>query len=262
VLTESAPTHEREVHTECRLLRQRSTEAEKILWRLLRARQFFGLKFRRQYPVGPNIVDFYCAACGIAIELDGGQHFEANAQSYDQRRTTYLSANGVRVLRFTNREAFQEIDGVLEVLRRECKTAERFLGPRRFSTKLAVEVLSMSSPADRRSEARFAVAVAVTMESEHNFYTGLTSDLSGGGLFVATHQIRPVGERIHLRFTLPTTRDPIDALTEVRWVRAAAVPGGGGEAGMGLQFLQLAPQAKEAIKAFLKKRDSLFFDVD
>jgi uncharacterized protein (TIGR02266 family) len=120
----------------------------------------------------------------------------------------------------------------------------------------------MTSPADRRQEPRYAVAVAVTFESDHNFYTGLTSDLSGGGLFVATHQIRSVGERVQLHFTLPTLREPIEAVTEVRWVRATPMPSGGGEAGMGLQFLQLAPQAKEAIKAFLKKRDSLFFDVD
>jgi uncharacterized protein (TIGR02266 family) len=120
----------------------------------------------------------------------------------------------------------------------------------------------MTSPADRRIEPRYAVAVSVTFESEHNFYTGLTSDLSGGGLFVATHLIRPVGERIQLRLTLPTYREPIDAVTEVRWVREMSMPGGGGEAGMGLKFLQLAPQAKEAIKAFLKQRDSLFIDVD
>ena len=120
----------------------------------------------------------------------------------------------------------------------------------------------MTSPADRRIEPRYAVAVTVTLESEHNFYTGLTSDLSGGGLFVATHLIRPVGERIQLRLTLPTYHEPIDAVTEVRWVRAMAMVGGGGEAGMGLKFLQLEPQAKEAIKAFLKQRDSLFIDVD
>jgi uncharacterized protein (TIGR02266 family) len=115
---------------------------------------------------------------------------------------------------------------------------------------------------ERRQQPRFAVAVQVTMESEHNFYTGLTQDLSGGGLFVATHNIRPVGERVHLRFTLPTSRDPIEALTEVRWVRPMAVPGGGGEAGMGLQFLELPPPAKEAVKAFLQKRESLFYDVE
>jgi len=120
----------------------------------------------------------------------------------------------------------------------------------------------MTSPDDRRLEPRYAVAVAVTLESDHNFYTGLTSDLSGGGLFVATHMIRPVGERIQLRITLPTSREPIEAMTEVRWIRATAMPGGGGEAGMGLQFLQLDVKAKDAIKAFLRKRDSLFFDAD
>lgn len=120
----------------------------------------------------------------------------------------------------------------------------------------------MLAPNDRRTEPRFEVAVEVTFESEHNFYTGLTQDLSGGGLFVATHQLRPIGERIHLRFTLPSSKEPIEAVTEVRWVREKEVKGGGGDVGMGLQFLQLSPQAKEAVKLFLRKRDSLFFDVD
>lgn len=120
----------------------------------------------------------------------------------------------------------------------------------------------MAAPSDRRLQPRFAVAVQVTMDSEHNFYTGLTQDLSGGGLFVATHLIRPVGERIHLRFTLPTSPVAIDAVTEVRWIRATAVKGGGGEAGMGLKFLNLSPEATAAINAFLRQRESLFYDVD
>jgi uncharacterized protein (TIGR02266 family) len=120
----------------------------------------------------------------------------------------------------------------------------------------------MPLPDDRRQQPRFAVAVQVTMDSEHNFYTGLTQDLSSGGLFVATHVIRPVGERIHLHFTLPTSPVPIEAVTEVRWVRMEAVRGGGGEPGMGLMFLDLAPVAKAAVEAFLKKRDSLFLDLD
>ena len=115
---------------------------------------------------------------------------------------------------------------------------------------------------ERRQQPRFAVAVQVTMDSEHNFYTGLTQDLSGGGLFVATHHIRPIGEKIHLRFTLPTAAEPIDALTEVRWVRQTAVPGGGGEPGMGLMFLGLSGDAKRAVAEFLRKRESLFYDVD
>lgn len=115
---------------------------------------------------------------------------------------------------------------------------------------------------ERRVQPRYAVAVQVTMDSEHNFYTGLTQDLSSGGLFVATHSIRPIGELIHLRFTLPTSAEPIEAMTEVRWVRAEAVRGGGGEPGMGLMFHDLSPTAKQAIQAFLRKRDSLFYDVD
>jgi uncharacterized protein (TIGR02266 family) len=115
---------------------------------------------------------------------------------------------------------------------------------------------------ERRVQPRFAVAVQVTMESEHNFYTGLTQDLSSGGLFVATHAIRPIGEQIHLRFTLPTAREPIEAMTQVRWIRPTAIPGGGGEVGMGLMFLNLPPHAKQAIQAFLNKRESLFYDVD
>lgn len=120
----------------------------------------------------------------------------------------------------------------------------------------------MPDPADRRQQPRFAVAVQVTMDSEHNFYTGLTQDLSNGGLFVATHNIRSIGERVHLRFTLPTSPATIDAVTEVRWIRSTAIPGGGGEAGMGLMFLQLDAPAKAAIDAFLRQRESIFYDVD
>jgi very-short-patch-repair endonuclease len=104
-----------------RALRQHSTDAERRLWKLLRARQFLGLKFRRQHPVGPYIVDFYCTALRIAIELDGGQHFTAEGQAYDKRRSDYLVCHGVRVLRFDNRELFQELGGTLEVIRRACR---------------------------------------------------------------------------------------------------------------------------------------------
>jgi uncharacterized protein (TIGR02266 family) len=106
------------------------------------------------------------------------------------------------------------------------------------------------------------MAVQVTFESEHNFYTGLTRDLSGGGLFVATSQVQRVGELIHLVFTLPGAVEPIDTITEVCWVRTTALPGGGGETGMGLRFLQMSPQAKKAVQAFLAQRESIFFDVD
>jgi predicted nucleotidyltransferase len=70
--------------------------------------------------VGPYIVDFYCAASRIAVELDGGQHFTAKGQAYDERRTAYLADHGVLVLRISNRDLFKELESTLEVLRRAC----------------------------------------------------------------------------------------------------------------------------------------------
>ena len=120
----------------------------------------------------------------------------------------------------------------------------------------------MTQPKERRSAPRYAVVVEVTFDSEHNFYTGLTQDLSGGGLFVATQSLCPIGERVRVKMSLPTSSAPVEVLTEVRWVRTRDVPGGGGKAGLGLMFLQMSQQAKEAVKAFLKQRESIFFDAD
>lgn len=85
-----------------RELRVHATDAERLLWRVLRMRLLVGLKFRRQHSVGPYIIDFYCADRQLAVELDGGQHFTVEGLDYDRRRTAYLAARGIRVLRFTN----------------------------------------------------------------------------------------------------------------------------------------------------------------
>ena len=102
-----------------RELRRAATDAEQMLWRLLRRRQFAGVKFRRQHPFGRYILDFYCADHGLAVELDGGQHFTDEGRAHDERRAEYLATRGVRVLRFTNRELFEEREGVLEAIRQE-----------------------------------------------------------------------------------------------------------------------------------------------
>ena len=120
----------------------------------------------------------------------------------------------------------------------------------------------MNSSQDRRHSPRFAVTVQVTFESEHNFFTGLTQDLSRDGLFVATPQMCPIGTRVKLRMILPTSKRPVDVLTEVRWLRTQDVPSGGGKAGVGLMFLQMSPEAKAAVHAFLKQRESIYFDSD
>lgn len=112
--------------------------------------------------------------------------------------------------------------------------------------------------AEKRTAPRLELQLEVGMESEHNFYTGLTQDISTGGLFVATDQQRKVGDRLMIAFTVPGV-EPITAETEVRWMR----DGRGGPdapAGLGLRFLRMSPHGKKAITDFLKDRDSLFYD--
>jgi len=108
---------------------------------------------------------------------------------------------------------------------------------------------------ERRTAPRHEVAVDVTFESEHNFYTGLTQDLGGGGLFVATRALRPVGECVRVRLTLPGSTEVLDAIAEVRWVRSAETAEGA--PGIGLQFLQMSANTKQAVKAFIQKREAM-----
>ena len=99
-----------------RALRRSSTDAERSLWRLLRAKQLDGFKFRRQQPVGPYFVDFFCVARNLAIELDGSQHFLPPGVTNDSIRTEFLTGRGIRVLRFSNRDVLIEPDSVLSVI--------------------------------------------------------------------------------------------------------------------------------------------------
>jgi very-short-patch-repair endonuclease len=99
-----------------RTLRQRSTDAETLLWKHLRDRRFETFKFRRQHPCGPYILDFYCAARHVAIELDGGQHYELSAQAYDARRTALLCQEGITVLRFPTDLVFRDLGAMLEYI--------------------------------------------------------------------------------------------------------------------------------------------------
>jgi very-short-patch-repair endonuclease len=100
-----------------RSLRNNATDAERALWQRLKGRQLESCKFRRQHPFGDFILDFVCLERHVVVELDGSQHFDENA--YDQARSQLLQASGFLVLRFWNNEVFGEIDGVLEIIRRE-----------------------------------------------------------------------------------------------------------------------------------------------
>ena len=99
-----------------RQLRSNMTDAERSLWQRLRRDQVNGVRFNRQKPLAGYIVDFYCAAAGLVIELDGSQHLEADSMEYDAIRTDVLTSPGFKVLRFDNRQVLLNIDHVMAVI--------------------------------------------------------------------------------------------------------------------------------------------------
>jgi very-short-patch-repair endonuclease len=94
-----------------RELRSNMTDAEVKLWQNLRMRQVAGVKFMRQRPIGNYIVDFYSPETGLVIEVDGGQHYEKESEEYDKIRDAFLQDQGLTVLRFTNMDVLQNIEG-------------------------------------------------------------------------------------------------------------------------------------------------------
>jgi very-short-patch-repair endonuclease len=100
-------------------LRRDATGPEAMLWGVLRSRQFAGLKFRRQHPIGPYEVDFYCESAGIVVELDGLSH-DGTADS-DARRSEYLEQAGLRIVRVLKEDVLRDLDAVAELIAREVR---------------------------------------------------------------------------------------------------------------------------------------------
>jgi very-short-patch-repair endonuclease len=98
-----------------RHLRREQTPAERFLWQKLRNRQLYGRKFKRQYSIGRYVVDFYCAEERLAVELDGSVH-DRSSRIYDEERAQFLEAEGIRIVRFENREVFERLETVLEAI--------------------------------------------------------------------------------------------------------------------------------------------------
>ncbi|MGH7935184.1 MAG: endonuclease domain-containing protein [Candidatus Binataceae bacterium] len=105
--TPSSPTEK------ARRLRRAQTDAERLLWARLRGQQC-GFKFRRQFPIGPFIVDFCCPRCGLVIEVDGEQHADEIAVEADRRRSDFIATQGYSVLRFWNHEVLADADAVAQ----------------------------------------------------------------------------------------------------------------------------------------------------
>ena len=99
-----------------RELRSNMPRSEVILWSKLRGKQVLDTKFRRQHGIGPYIVDFYCQEKKLVIEVDGDSHFTPEAKEYDRLRQIYIESLGIRIVRFTNDDVDQNLEGVLEVI--------------------------------------------------------------------------------------------------------------------------------------------------
>jgi very-short-patch-repair endonuclease len=104
-----------EIERRAKELRCQMTPAESRLWEALRGMQLEGLRFRRQHPVGRFILDFYCPAPKLVVEVDGGIH--ADSKERDDERTAYLNAYGYQVLRIRNEEIETDLAGVLAQIR-------------------------------------------------------------------------------------------------------------------------------------------------
>lgn len=111
------PLHNRkELKKRRRVLRNNATPAEAELWKMLRGSQLKGRKFRRQHSIGPYIVDFYCPAEKLAIELDGAVHDDPARAEYDGERAAFLKQQDIRVIRFENRVVFEQPEFVRQAI--------------------------------------------------------------------------------------------------------------------------------------------------
>ena len=168
-------------------LRKHGTPAEAMMWKMLKGRQMDGAKFRRQFSIGPYILDFYCPEYQICVELDGDSHYSADGYEHDQKRNTYLyEEHGITTLRYENKDVFKFPEAI-------CKTTPTFPRCRRTSSKRlrtslipfsksfidSSKEISLSSKAETIFSSSFndfskskefsAISFSFRIKSHHNF---------------------------------------------------------------------------------------------
>jgi very-short-patch-repair endonuclease len=121
------------------ILRKNMTLPEKIIWKRLKNKELFKTKFRRQHPIDIFIVDFYCHACRLVIEIDGKIHNHEEIKEYDEGRSAELDKFGIKVLRFTNDQVMFNIDSVINEIHKvinelnppsgDCPWPDALIGP-------------------------------------------------------------------------------------------------------------------------------------
>ncbi len=131
--------------------------------------------------------------------------------------------------------------------------------PQPAAPQAAAPAPAQASGPDQRSSKRIAVAVDVSMETPHNFYMGLTENLSEGGLFVATYDEVPLGTELELRLSLPGS-PPIKTRGIVRWIREHTQFTEDVVPGVGLEMVDLSEEDTQAIRRFLAERDPIYYE--
>jgi very-short-patch-repair endonuclease len=118
-----------------RELRTNMTKAEAIVWQKLRCKQLENCKFRNQYSVDRFVLDFYSPELKLAIEIDGESHFQEGVAQYDEERQIFIESAGIKFLRFTNKDVYENLNGILETIAnkirelRECSLGDRCGNP-------------------------------------------------------------------------------------------------------------------------------------
>jgi very-short-patch-repair endonuclease len=112
-----------------RVLRKAMSKPEVVLWKALRCRRLCGLAFRRQHPIGPYILDFYCSTARIAVEVDGFFHATDAAEIYDVRRDAWLKRQGIVTLRVPARLVMTDLDAVGAAILDAASSSPGLLGP-------------------------------------------------------------------------------------------------------------------------------------
>jgi very-short-patch-repair endonuclease len=108
-------------YTRAKVFRRVMTPPEARLWARLSGKRLNGVKFRRQHPVGPYILDFYCAWVKLAVEVDGASHNTEERAAHDRRRTAWLATQGIRVIRLRASDVRDEIEGVMDFIQRSVR---------------------------------------------------------------------------------------------------------------------------------------------
>ena len=116
-----SPFNKKELKSLRQNLRNNMPPAEKILWSKLKGKQLEKYKFRRQHSIDQFILDFYCPQAELAIEIDGDSHYDTGKSEYDVERSRKIESYGIKIIRFTNKDVYDSLDGVVDQILKELK---------------------------------------------------------------------------------------------------------------------------------------------